>query len=91
MTKRTLVGLLALFLTLAACVGGPDPLRHAAEQEALALTKQLADDYFAGKPVPSADDQRIVRNAIADIERRLAVDAKGLGVAAPTLPGGGGQ
>lgn len=85
MTKQaSTVGLLALFLIFASCVGAPDPMRHQAEQQALALTKRLADDWFAGKPIPAAEDQRIVRDAIADIERRLAVDAATLGgVVAP--------
>lgn len=64
----------ALLLLLAGCV---NPLQTAAERESVNLTKQLAKDYFDGKPIPSPLQQAAVWTAIADIERRLGLQETG--------------
>lgn len=96
--SRLLPLLLLVLILLPSCVGGPDPLRTAAEQQSLALAKKLADDWFAGKPPPSPTDQQLTRDALADIERRLAVDVAMITggappppAPAPVIPGGGVQ
>jgi hypothetical protein len=89
MTNRTtlrLVPLLLITSVLASCVAGPDPLRLAAEQQSLALAKQLAEGWFSGQPAPIQSDQQLVRDALADIERRLAVDSALLTGAPPPPP-----
>lgn len=89
---------LCTMLSMTSCVAGPDPLRHAAEQQSLALAKSLAEGWFTGQPVPAPADQQMVVDALRDIERRLAVDAAQMTgtpppppAPAPLLPGGGGQ
>ena len=62
---------LLLLITTGGCV---NPLRNAAERENVALTKSLATAYFGGQPVPSPLQQELVWKAIADIERRLALE-----------------
>lgn len=64
----------ALLLLLGSCV---NQLQTAAERESVNLTKQLAKDYFDGKPIPSPAQQAAVWTAIADIERRLGLQESG--------------
>lgn len=76
---RILFAALAAVL-LASCA--VDPLRYKAEVDSHALAVQCADGWFTGQPVPSAEDQRLVRKAFADWAARLEAEAK-------LLPGGG--
>ena len=58
-------------LLLAGCVSSPAHVQ--AETQNVALTRKLATDYFAGKPVPPQSQQELVWQAIADVERRLGI------------------
>lgn len=75
--KKAVCLILPLLLATACC-GGPDPVRHRAELTSLALAKRCADGWFQGLP-KTAEDERLVRQSLADWESRLAADSKALG------------
>jgi hypothetical protein len=73
---------LLLILLLVGCQG-PDPLRVAADRADHKLAQRCADGWFLQLPF-TAEDERLVRQALDDWARRLASDDQLLGG-----PGGG--
>jgi len=71
MTRLTLLACLAL----CACAGGPDPVRLASDRANLALATRCADGWFRALPFV-ADDERLVRAALADWQRRIESDER---------------
>lgn len=76
-------------LCLACCVAttacqGPDPLRVRAERASYQLAQRCADGWFHSLPF-TAEDDRLVRQSLADWDRRLQADEALVG------PIGGGK
>lgn len=59
-------------VVLSSCTG-PDALRIRADRANHALATRCADGWFGSLPV-TADDQRLVRNALGDWEKRIDAD-----------------
>lgn len=94
-TWRVVAMLLGLMLSMAACAGGPDPLRFAAERASYELSVRCAIGWFGGLPwtpdnVMGSGDKQLVEKSLADWRRRLDGDAALLGVQ-PLPPVGGAK
>ena len=75
--RRSFLPLLAIALLCGACQG-PDRVRVTAERASYRLAERCADGWFRGLPVPPGDEQ-LVRNSLADWDRRLKSDEQLLG------------
>lgn len=75
-----------LLFGLGSCAGTMSAARIANERANLALAHQLRDGWFTGKPVPAAQDQKLVDDALTDWGK--AIDAEAA-AAAPPSPAGG--
>lgn len=84
--KQKQLGRIAPLLaaTVLASCQGPDPLRVRAERASYQLAQRCADGWFTALPFV-ADDERLVRQSLADWDRRLQADEKLVG------PLGGGK
>lgn len=78
MMRFRLAVLSLVFLLLSGCCGGPDPVRHAADTADQKLFESVADRWFRGVAW-TVDDERLVRQALADRAARLAAEAQLLG------------
>lgn len=81
--------LLVLTLALAACSGGPDPVRLRAERAGYNLALRCANGWFIGLPF-TADDERLVRQSLIDWDQSLDAEerllASPIGVPADPQP-----
>jgi len=63
---------LPLLLVLAGC-SGVDHVRLRSDKANLKLAEKCAEGWFQAKPV-SAEDQRLVNNALEDWRKRIALE-----------------
>jgi len=63
---------LPLLLVLTGCCG-VDHVRLRSDKANLALAEKCAEGWFQGQPV-SVEDQRLVRNALEDWRKRIALE-----------------
>lgn len=91
--RRLLFLLLALLALLSSCQG-PDLVRLRAERAGYELARRCADGWFQRLPV-TPDDERLVRQSLADWDRSLQADERlagaPLGDVGAAVPAGGGR
>lgn len=79
-TNRAKWAVLALFLSLASCVGGGyDLQRYQNDSKHQELMAGVVTRFLAGDP-PTADERVELPAAVAEWEARLVADARVLGV-----------